>query len=65
MLSKIDLQISNLENELGLQTAKYESCEGNEELHNIYQSWTNTDTTLFVGDNLVYLKELATTHQRL
>lgn len=60
MLSKIDLQISNLENELGLQTAKYESCEGNEELHNIYQSWTNTDTTLFVGDNLVYLKELAT-----
>ena len=59
MLSTIDLKISKLQKELGLELQQHSSFEHTESFHEACQSWVNADTTLFVGDNLVYLKELA------
>lgn len=55
----IDLIINRLEKELGLKSPQYSSLKHSVEFHQTCQSWINTDITLFVGDNLVYLKELA------
>ena len=59
MLSTIDLKISKLQKELGLEAQQYSSLEHTESFHEACQGWINTDATLFVGDNLIYLKELA------
>lgn len=59
MLSTIDLKISNLEKDLGLKALNHSSLGHIERFHEACQSWAKADTTLFVGDNLIYLKELA------
>lgn len=59
MLSTIDLKISKLQKELGLEVQQYSSFEHTEGFQEACQSWINADTTLFIGDNLIYLKELA------
>ena len=59
MLSTIDLKISKLQKELGLEFQQYSTFEHSESFHEACQSWVDVDTTLFVGDNLIYLKELA------
>ena len=59
MLSTIDLKVSKLQKELGLELQQHSSFEHTESFHEACQSWVNADTTLFVGDNLIYLKELA------
>ena len=59
MLSTIDLKISKLQKELGLELQQHSSFEHTESFHEACQSWVNADTTLFIGDNLIYLKELA------
>ncbi|MBA5603213.1 site-specific DNA-methyltransferase [Pectobacterium aroidearum] len=58
MISMIDLKISRLENILGLEPQYHLSLDENE-ISNVFQNWSQADATLFVGDNLPYLKELA------
>ena len=58
MLSIIDLKISKLERLLGLE-AQHHLPLSEREVCDVVQDWRQTDTTLFVGDNLPYLKEIA------
>ncbi|WP_033568310.1 site-specific DNA-methyltransferase [Dickeya undicola] len=58
MISIIDLKISRLADALGLESQHQLSLDDSE-ISNVPQNWAQADTTLFVGDNLPYLKELA------
>ncbi|GHA19677.1 site-specific DNA-methyltransferase [Oceanisphaera arctica] len=59
MLSKIDLKISSLERALGLEPQHNLLLEGRDDSPDVCKSWSSADTTLFVGDNLPYLKGFA------
>lgn len=59
MLSTIDLKINKLQKELGLEVQQCSSFEHTEKFHEACQGWVNADTTLFIGENLIYLKELS------
>lgn len=58
MLTVLDLKISKLEKVLGLHT-QHDLPLIESDVSTTLQNWSPTDTTLFVGDNLPYLKELA------
>lgn len=59
MLSTLNLKVSKLQKELGLELQPHLPLEHTESFHEACQSWVDADTTLFVGDNLIYLKKLA------
>lgn len=58
MTSIIDLKISRLEKSLNLETQCNLSLD-EKDAHSALLDWSQADTTLFVGDNLPYLKEMA------
>lgn len=58
MTSIIDLKISELERILGLEPQRALPLS-EMDVRDALPDWSQTDTTLFVGDNLPYLKEIA------
>ncbi|MNG91131.1 putative methyltransferase [compost metagenome] len=59
MLSLLDLKISALEKELCLEAQHNLSFDIVDHFDESCRYWDTADVTLFVGDNLTYLKELA------
>ena len=59
MLSRIDLIISNLEKELRLDDQQLPHLGHNVSIPEGSLNLSGFDTTLFIGDNLIYLRELA------
>ena len=64
MLSIIDLKIRELVKSLGLE-AQHHILFSEREICDVGLHWRQTDTTLFVGDNLPYLNEIALRSPRI
>lgn len=59
MTSELDLKIESLELMLGLSSGKSASTDRSVEFRESCLQWSSADTTLYIGDNLKYLKEMA------
>lgn len=55
----LDSQIENIEHELGFDSQQQFRLEEVPALPAVSQSWTQSQTSLFVGDNLTFLKDFA------